>query len=129
MGDHLESERIAQTADLCLQLASVKGLDAPAIGAHQMMVVAGLADHIPMAAVPSVDSIQNPQLGEKIKRAEDGGATDINPMGLNLFPGLLGAKVMVARGEDLDQRLPRPGEPVALLSDAIEDLNGPVIVC
>src|SRR5687768_13860655 len=99
-------------ANLIFDATGFERDDRAALDTHQVMMVLGLADGVPMTAVTSVDPIEHTELGEQIEGSEHRRPTDAAVPDPNLIPDLLSAEVVLSGRHHLDDGLTRGSQPV-----------------
>jgi hypothetical protein len=86
VGEQLKAGLGRHLADLPLDAGRFQRQHGPARDAHQVMVVLGLADRVPMTAVPGVDAIEHTKLSQEVERAEHRRSANPAIPGLDILP-------------------------------------------
>src|SRR5213596_3260347 len=78
-----------------------------------VVVAVGRGGLIPSDPVPGVDALHQPQVGERLERAVDGGDSDRTAGATQLVVDVLCAETAILAAEELDHRLPGPSAAIA----------------
>src|SRR5438093_7164185 len=78
-----------------------------------VVIAAGLRRLVAGDAVPRVDALHQPQVGERLERAVDGGDPDRTAGPAQLVVDVLRAETAVLAAEELDDGLPGPSPAIA----------------
>jgi hypothetical protein len=119
----LEPFGLRDTVNLPLDLRRRDQHHARAVKADQMVVVSGLADGVPMAAVTGVDAIEHAELDEQLQRAEHRRPPDAFSGGPQILPDLLSAEVVAPWSDEVHDHLSRTGEAASTEHERFDDLG------
>jgi hypothetical protein len=121
MCQQFETLVTGHAADLLLDCVRLDRGHRATIRAHQVMVVARLTDGVAMTPITDVNPVQDPEFDQQVKRPEDRRPPDASVLALDLVPDVLGAEVVLAWGDKLDDRLARSSQAVPFFGEALDD--------